>query len=257
MAEKTDAAALMDMVVEHCATMRNRVAILDAPPEVAPDQMPGRLPTLSGDRSYAALYYPWLKVPGLAGTERTVPPCGHVAGTWARTDAERGVHKAPANASLKDVTGLSYAIDDTQQAPLNDGGVNCIRTFPGRGPLVWGARTLTDSRDYRYLNVRRLACYLEDSIKQSTQWAVFEPNDERLWATLRHSITAFLTDQWRTGALLGRTPAEAFYVQCDDSTNPQETINQGKVHYDIGIAPIRPAEFINLSNELNAGQPTA
>ncbi|QIB47734.1 phage tail sheath family protein [Streptomyces aureoverticillatus] len=249
MAEKADAAALMNAVVEHCALMRNRVAVLDAPPGIAPDDLVDHLPTLDGDASFAALYYPWIKVSGLAGAERTVPPCGHIAGAWARTDAERGVHKAPANMPLTDTTGLAHAATDEQQAHLNDRGVNCLRTFPSRGVLIWGARTLAgpSDHDYRYLNVRRLVCFLEESIKQSTTWAVFEPNDESLRATLRQAVTAFLTDHWREGALAGTTPDDAFRVICDQTNNPQEIIDQGKVNCDIHIAPARPAEFIHFT----------
>ncbi|QLE75475.1 phage tail sheath family protein [Streptomyces rectiverticillatus] len=145
------------------------------------------------------MYYPWVKVPGLDGVARQVPPCGHIVGIWARTDAEHGVHKAPANTPIKEITGLGRDLSDGEQGPLNDAGINGLRTFPGRGSMVWGARTLAapGDSDYRYLNVRRLVCFLRDSILQSTTWAAFEPNDEALWATMRQTITAFLTDPWR------------------------------------------------------------
>ncbi|KJY40702.1 tail protein, partial [Streptomyces sp. NRRL B-1568] len=188
--------------------------------------------------AFTALYYPWVKVPGVDGVPRTVPPSGHLAGVWARTDAERGVFKAPANQSLRGVLDLPTLLTDDQNGELNDKGVNCLRVFPGRGLLVWGARTRSSSRDWRYLNVRRLVSFLSDSIRQSSTWAVFEPNDDRLWGTLRHAVSSFLTDQWRQGALLGRTPDEAFFVICDRTNNTSSTIDAGQVICDIGVAPV-------------------
>ncbi len=208
------------------------------------------------DAAFTALYYPWLEVPGVDGIPRTVPPCGHMAGVWARTDAERGVFKAPANQNVRGVLSIPTLLTDARQGVLNDKGVNCLRVFPDRGLLVWGARTLSGSRDWKYLNVRRLVSFLADSIHQSTTWAVFEPNDDRLWATLRHSVISFLTDQWRQGALQGRTPDEAFYVICDDTNNTGPTIDKGEVHCDIGIAPVRPAEFVYFTITQIAGQST-
>ncbi len=186
--------------------------------------------------------------------ERTVPPCGHIAGVWARTDAERGVFKAPANQNLRAALRLATVLTDDEHGKLNEKGVNCLRAFPDRGLLVWGARTRSTTRDWRYLNVRRLVSYLADSVRRSTAWAVSEPNDERLRATLRHSVSSFLTDQWRQGALLGRTPDEAFYVICDDTNNTSETLDDGKVVCDIGVAPVRPAEFVHFTVTQLAGR---
>ncbi|MGW7578575.1 phage tail sheath C-terminal domain-containing protein [Streptomyces sp. NPDC054765] len=252
-------AEVMGDVVAHCSKMRNRIAILEPPPGTEPGKLGEFLDQLASpdtdDAAFSALYYPWVKVPGVDGSPRTVPPCGHIAGVWARTDAERGVFKAPANQNLRGVQELPVLLTDDRQGTLNDRGVNCLRDFPGRGLLVWGARTRSSSRDWKYLNVRRLVCFLSDSIRQSSTWAVFEPNDDRLWATLRHSVTSFLTDQWRQGALLGRTPDEAFYVVCDRTNNTEATMDAGQVICDIGIAPVRPAEFVHFTITQIAGQP--
>ncbi|WP_414170185.1 phage tail sheath family protein [Streptoverticillium reticulum] len=251
---------LIDKVLAHCTQLRNRLAVVDAPP----GQLVEPLKTFvddqlaspdSVDAEFTALYYPWVEVAGVDGVRRTVPPSGHLAGVWARTDSERGVFKAPANQNLRGVLSIPTLLTDDQNGALNDKGVNCLRVFPGRGLLVWGARTRSSSRDWKYLNVRRLVSFLSDSIRQSSTWAVFEPNDDRLWATLRHSVVSFLTDQWRQGALLGRTPDEAFYVICDRTNNLPETIDAGKVICDIGVAPVRPAEFVHFTITQIAGQP--
>ncbi|MGK5731571.1 phage tail sheath family protein [Streptomyces sp. URMC 124] len=250
-ADATTGATVISKVVGHCTTMRNRLAVLEPQPGTAPGDVPGFLTKLASpdttDAEFTALYYPWVNVPGVDGSPRTVPPCGHIAGVWARTDAERGVFKAPANQNLRGVLTLPTLLTEARHGELNDKGVNCLRVFPDRGLLVWGARTRSSSRDWKYLNVRRLVSFLSDSIRQSTTWAVFEPNDERLWATLRHSVTSFLTDQWRQGALQGHTPADAFYVICDATNNTSSTIDKGEVHCDIGIAPVRPAEFVHFT----------
>ncbi|MFC5802909.1 phage tail sheath family protein [Streptomyces formicae] len=260
------AKTLLQAVAKHCADMRNRVAILDAPQDkngvseqraIGKDDA-GNLGIPGAAKEFATLYYPWITVPGLDGTSRHVPPCGHIAGVWARTDAQRGVFKAPANETLQNAIALPTQLSDDQQAHLNEAGINCLRVFPGRGILVWGARTLaTDSRDGKYLNVRRLVCFLAESIKQSTNWAVFESNDEHLWATLRQTVKAFLKDQWRQGALQGATPDEAYQVICDNTNNRPEAIQDGHVTCDIYIAPVRPAEFIHFQVQQTAGQPTA
>ncbi|MBB4895887.1 phage tail sheath protein FI [Streptomyces olivoverticillatus] len=251
--------SLIGKVVAHCTAQRNRLAVVDAPPKQLVEPLKTFVGTLDSPDSdaaaFTALYYPWVKVPGVDGVPRTVPPSGHLAGVWARTDAERGVFKAPANQNLRGVLDLPTLLTDDQNGELNDKGVNCLRVFPGRGLLVWGARTRSSSRDWRYLNVRRLVSFLSDSIRQSSTWAVFEPNDDRLWAALRHSVTSFLTDQWRQGALLGRTPDEAFYVICDRTNNTSSTIDAGQVICDIGIAPVRPAEFVQFTITQIAGQP--
>jgi uncharacterized protein len=178
------------------------------------------------------------------GTHEFVPPSGHLAGIWARNDTTRGVHKAPANEVVRGAITLESNLTRAEQELLNPIGVNCIKTFPGRGVRVWGARTLSSDQAWRYLNVRRLFNYLEESILDGTQWVVFEPNDDALWARIRRTISAFLVMEWRKGALFGLTPDEAFYVRCDRETNPAESIDAGQVICEIGVAPVKPAEFV-------------
>ncbi|HEX9992899.1 MAG TPA: phage tail sheath C-terminal domain-containing protein, partial [Acidimicrobiales bacterium] len=207
---------------------------------------PGVRPRQS-DGGYGAAYFPWITVRDPLGSDATVavPPSGHLAGVWARTDAMRGVHKAPANESIRGALGLTYVVTDAEQEELNPVGVNCLRLFTREGIRVWGARTLADgSSEWRYLNVRRLFNMIEESIVLSTRWIVFEPNDRTLWKSIRRDVTAFLMRLWRDGALMGRTPEEAFFVQCDEETNPPEVIDAGQVITVIGIAPVKPAEFI-------------
>ncbi|WP_137992817.1 phage tail sheath family protein [Streptomyces vilmorinianum] len=233
-------------VISHCEQMGDRVAVLDAPPGLNAQQVrTWRNDEAGYDSRYATLYYPWVRVfdPAL-GRNTTVPPSGHVAGVWARSDAERGVHKAPANEVIRGAVDLELRLSKGEQDLLNPIGVNCIRAFPGRGIRIWGARTLSSDPAWRYLNVRRLFNYLEESILLGTQWVVFEPNDDRLWSSIRRNVTAFLTEEWRRGALFGRTADEAFYVKCDRDNNPQESIDQGRVVCEIGVSPVKPAEFV-------------
>ncbi|GGP76379.1 phage tail sheath family protein [Saccharothrix coeruleofusca] len=233
-------------MISHCEQMGDRVAVLDAPPGLSAQQVRAwRMDEAGYDSRYAALYYPWIKVFDPAtGRNTVVPPSGHIAGVWGRNDTERGVHKAPANEVIRGAVDLDYRLSKSEQDLLNPIGVNCVRAFPGRGIRIWGARTLSSDPAWRYLNVRRLFNYLEESILIGTQWVVFEPNDDRLWSSIRRNITAFLTEQWRQGALFGRTPAEAFYVKCDRDNNPQESIDLGQVVCEIGVAPVKPAEFV-------------
>lgn len=233
-------------VISHCEQMGDRVAILDAPPGLSAQQVrTWRNDEAGYDSRYATLYYPWVRVfdPAL-GRNTTVPPSGHIAGVWARSDAERGVHKAPANEVIRGAVDLEIRLSKGEQDLLNPIGVNCVRAFPGRGIRIWGARTLSSDPAWRYLNVRRLFNYLEESILLGTQWVVFEPNDDRLWASIRRNVTAFLSEEWRRGALFGRTADEAFYVKCDRDNNPQESIDQGRVVCEIGVSPVKPAEFV-------------
>ncbi|MFE6778484.1 phage tail sheath family protein [Streptomyces sp. NPDC057702] len=233
-------------VIAHCEQMGDRVAVLDAPPGLSAQRVRAWRNDEAGyDSRYATLYYPWVRVfDPAAGHNATIPPSGHVAGLWARSDVERGVHKAPANEVLRGVVDLELRLSKGEQDLLNPIGVNCLRAFPGRGIRVWGARTLSSDPAWRYLNVRRLFNYLEESILLGTQWVVFEPNDDRLWSSIRRNITAFLTEEWRRGALFGRTAAEAFYVKCDRDNNPRESIDQGRVVCEIGVSPVKPAEFV-------------
>ncbi len=195
---------------------------------------------------YAAVYYPWLVVNDpVSGGQVTAPPSGHLAGVWARTDATRGVHKAPANTSIAGALGLVRPVSKGEQELLNPAGINCIRFFPGEGILVWGARTLApEASEFRYINVRRLTNMIKETVLKNTRWAVFEPNHHPLWAALRRDVTAFLTNVWRDGALVGQTPQEAFFVKCDAETNPPEVRDEGRVVTLIGIAPVKPAEFV-------------
>jgi phage tail sheath protein FI len=233
-------------MIAHCELMGDRMAILDPPPGLSPQQVKEwRVDKAGYDSKYAALYYPWVKVfDPASGSNRLVPPSGHVAGIWGRNDATRGVHKAPANEVIRGAVALETQITRAEQELLNPIGVNCIRAFPGRGIRVWGARTLSSDPSWRYLNVRRLFNYLEESILNGTQWVVFEPNDDALWARIRRTISAFLVNEWRKGALFGLTPDEAFYVRCDRETNPAESIDIGQVICEVGVAPVKPAEFV-------------
>ncbi|MFG1603696.1 phage tail sheath family protein [Actinoplanes sp. NPDC049265] len=233
-------------LIAHCELMGNRMAILDPPPGLSPQQIREWRQDLAGyDSKYAALYYPWVKVfDPSTGSNGFVPPSGHMAGVWARNDATRGVHKAPANEVVRGAVDLQTQLTKAEQELLNPIGVNCVRAFPGRGIRVWGARTLSSDPAWRYLNVRRLFNYLEESILVGTQWVVFEPNDDALWARIRRTVGSFLVTEWRKGALFGLTPDEAFYVRCDRETNPAEQIDNGQVTCEIGIAPVKPAEFV-------------
>lgn len=233
-------------MIAHCELMGDRMAILDSPPDLSPQQVKEwRVDVAGYDSKYAALYYPWIKVfDPASGTNKFVPPAGHMAGVWARNDGTRGVHKAPANEVVRGAISLQTQLTKAEQELLNPIGINCIRSFPGRGIRIWGARTLSSDPAWRYLNVRRLFNYLEESILNGTQWVVFEPNDDALWARVRRTISSFLVTEWRKGALFGLTPDEAFYVKCDRETNPAETIDLGQVLCEVGIAPVKPAEFV-------------
>jgi phage tail sheath protein FI len=233
-------------LITHCELMGDRVAVIDPPPSLNARQIRvWRQETAGYDSKYAALYYPWIKsFDPSSGQSVLIPPSGHVAGIWARNDAERGVHKAPANEVVRGAIDLETQITRGEQDLLNPIGVNCIRAFPGRGIRVWGARTVSSDPAWRYLNIRRYFNYLEESILLGTQWVVFEPNDHALWARIRRNISAFLVNEWRSGALFGQRPEEAFYVKCDEETNPPESVDVGRVVCEIGIAPVKPAEFV-------------
>lgn len=233
-------------MIAHCERCGDRVAILDCPPNMNPQEIKKwRMETTGFDSSYAAMYYPWIKVSDPA-TDRviSVPPSGHIAGLWARSDNTRGVHKAPANEVISLAVGLDYQTTKGEQDTLNPNGVNVIRAFPGRGIRVWGARTLSSDPAWRYINVRRLYNYVEKSIENGTQWVVFEPNDRALWARVNRDITAFLRGVWRDGALFGSSPTEAFYVKIDDELNPPESRDLGRLIIEIGMCPVKPAEFV-------------
>jgi uncharacterized protein len=246
-------------MLAHCELMGDRVAILDAPPGLNAQQVKEwRVDKAGYDSKYASLYWPWIKVfDPLAGQARFVPPSGHVGGIWARNDDTRGVHKAPANEVIRGAISLELNLTKAEHDQLNPSGINCIRAFPGRGIRVWGARTISSDPAWRYLNVRRLFNYIEESIFEGTQWVVFEPNDQRLWGRVKRTINAFLLRVWRDGALFGATPDQAFFVKCDEENNPPETRDAGQLIVDIGIAPVKPAEFVVFRIAQFSGSPGA
>ena len=233
---------LYDAVIAQCEKLRYRFAIIDV---LNGTQNPSITTKCGMDTKYAALYCPWIKIIDPAsGSEILVTTGGHIAGIYARSDAERGVHKAPTNQVVLGAEGLEYVFSQRVQDTLDSIGVNSIRELPGRGITVWGARTLTSDTPWKYVNVRRLFIFLEKSIEDGTQWAVFEPNTEKLWATVKQTISQFLTTVWKTGALMGTTPQEAFFVKCDHTTMTQDDIENGKLIVVIGVAPLKPAEFV-------------
>jgi len=242
--------AVQTALITHCEQHGNRMAILDAPPGMTPQEVKEwRSEVAMYDSAFAALYYPWIKVENPmrsngADGEVLVPPSGHVAGVWARVDESRGVWKAPANETVRGCLDVEYPITKAEQSVLNPIGVNCIRPFGARGIRIWGARTLSSGTDWRYLNVRRLFNMVETTILDGTQWAVFEPNDVKLWEGVKRTLNGFLTGLWREGALFGSSADQAFYVKCDEETNPPQSIDEGKLVVEVGLAPVKPAEFV-------------
>lgn len=235
--------AISQSLINHCERMRYRVAILDSP-----DNVP-----LSGVREYrslldstrAALYYPWVTINDpITEQDLNLPPSGFMAGIYARNDVQVGVHKAPANEVVRDAIGLEILINKAQQDVLNPLGIDCIRFFEGRGIRVWGARTVSSDPEWKYLNIRRYFVYLEASIDRATQWAVFEPNGDRLWANVRRAVESFLETEWRDGRLAGAKVEEAFFVRCDRSTMTQNDLDNGRMICLIGVSPLYPAEFV-------------
>ena len=238
---------VQDAMITHCELMRYRFAVIDTPPGLNAQKAKEWRNYVNFDSSYAAMYYPWIKIADLSGsgsTTKMVPPSGHVVGVYNRTDSERGVHKAPANEILRGAIDMELQISRGEQDTLNPIGVNCIRAFPGRGIRVWGARTLSSDGSWRYINVRRLFIVVEASIDIGMQWVVFEPNDQYLWAKVRRDARAFLSTIWSSGALFGLTANDAFYVKCDEELNPPEIRDLGQLIIEIGISPVKPAEFV-------------
>jgi hypothetical protein len=230
-------------MLAHCAEQGDRLAILDALPSRAVDGVLEQRASLTlgqAEPINGALYYPWLSVVG----GRLAPPCGHVAGVFARADGRVGVFKAPANEELFGVIDLETSIDNSIQDQLNPEGVNCLRAFPGRGIRVWGARTLSRDPNWRYVSVRRLFLTLRRWIDLNMAWAAFEPNETRLWVRIQRELTTYLTKLLSDGALKGATPQQAFFVKCDTETNPPGLREVGQVVTEIGLAPLAPAEFI-------------
>ena len=231
------------MMAAHCEQRKDRVCILQSPHPV----MPGAIHDVPVHSSYAAYYHPWLTVVGLDGvTSVTVPPGGHVAGVYAQVDSQRGVGVAPAGVRLIGVTGLSEQISSTESDLLSSRGINLLRSFPEQGSQIWGARTTSQDSDWKYVNIRRLAIFIEHSLNQGLQWAVFEPNGPTLWAAVQPPIQDFLLTVWKSGGLMGRKPEEAFSVRCDNTTMTQADIDLGRCVVIVGFAAVRPAEFVML-----------
>jgi phage tail sheath protein FI len=234
----------LDPVITHCERSRFRFCVIDGPQtEPSPTDLDPR--SEIDDTKYAAFYYPWIIVSDpRTGARVEVPPSGAICGIYARTDNTRGVWKAPANETIAGALDLKYEVNTAAQENLNPKGVNAIRRFPGRGIRVWGARTLSSDPLWKYVNVRRLFIFLEASIYFATQWVVFEPNDPRLWARVKQTVTLFLRSQWREGALFGEKEEEAFHVAIGRDTMTEDDILNGRLIIEIGIAPVRPAEFV-------------
>lgn len=231
-------------IVTHCELMRFCFAAIDCAPNNEPADLDPRA-DIPADTSYAGFYAPWIVISDpLSGARVDVPPGGHMFGIYARTDDQRGVFKAPANEVVNGALDVRFNINANTQGVMNPRGVNAIRKFPDRGIRVWGARTLSSNGLWKYVSVRRLFIFLEHSIYNGTQWVVFEPNDDRLWARVKDTIRLFLRSQWRQGALFGRTEDEAFFITCDRTTMSQDDILNGRLICEIGIAPVRPAEFV-------------
>ncbi len=241
----TEMQTFISDLLTQCETLKDRFAILEVGKD-KPNISSLSITSTAGRQSkYGAIYYPWLKVyDPLSRQMKQIPPGGHIAGIYARSDTERGVHKAPANEVVRGAVGLEFSLGKEEQGILNPRGINVIRNFTDRGILVWGARNIVLDPLWKYINVRRLFIYIEESIEKGTQWVVFEPNNERLWARVRATITQFLTTVWKDGALMGMKPEEAFFVKCDRTTMTQDDIDNGRLICVIGIAPVKPAEFV-------------
>ena len=236
-------------VIDHCRNERNRMAILDTPPGLNAQQVEEWREGSGYDSAFATMYYPWIKVDNPVGSNGDssifVPPSGHIAGIWARNDETRGVWKAPANETVNGAIDLQEPLTSAEQDLLNPEGINAIRAFGSRGIKVWGARTLSATDpSWKYINVRRLFNMVEATIMEGTQWVVFEPNDQALWQRVNRTVSSFLLGLWRQGALFGATPEEAFFVKCDEELNPPESRDEGKLIVEVGIAPVKPAEFV-------------
>ena len=231
-------------LVSHCENLESRFAVLDCPKDAKKvDDIIAHRDIF--DTQYGAMYHPWLSVfDPLDKKNISIPPSGAVIGIYARSDNTRGVHKAPANEVVRNCVGLDVQFNKGEQDILNPKGVNLIRTFPGQGIRVWGARTLSSNGLWKYVNVRRLFIFVEESIRANTSWAVFEPNDETLWVRVRRTISVFLTTLWREGSLMGSSPEEAFFVNIGRETMSQDDIDNGRLICVIGIAPVKPAEFV-------------
>lgn len=231
-------------LVAHCENLASRFAVLDIPRDAKKVQDVTAHRDIF-DSEYAAIYHPWLEVfDPLDKKNIAIPPSGAMMGIYARSDNTRGVHKAPANEVVRACVGLDCQFNKGEQDILNPKGVNLIRSFPGQGIRVWGARTVSSNPSWKYINVRRLFIFIEESIKANTSWAVFEPNDTALWVRVQRTISVFLTNLWRNGSLMGSSPEEAFFVDIGRDTMSQDDIDNGRLICVIGVAPVKPAEFV-------------
>ena len=253
----TTDSGIQQSVIDHCQDMEDRFAVLDPPSALTPTEITTHRLLLASDRGYGAIYYPRIAIsnPGEGPATLIVPPSGHIAGLYARIDEDKGVHKAPANERLEGVIGLERPVTDTDHGLLNEQGVNVLRFFRGRGHRVWGARTISPRTQWRYVNVRRLMLFLEESIQEGTEFAVFEPNNQALWETVKRQVEGFLTRVWRDGALVGTSPEQAFRVKVDAELNPPETRALGQLIIEVRVAPTTPAEFIVFRVIQTPGQP--
>lgn len=240
-------------MINYCGKRGDCIFVVDTPPSLSIQQVKA-YKEASGDyqgnpfnSSYAALYYPWIFINDpLTGKRKLVPPSGSVVGTYAYVDSTRGVHKAPAGITdgyLDTVVGVEKIVTKGDQGQLNPTGINVIRSLP-EGICIWGARTLSADTEWQYINIRRLMMYIEESVDKGSQWVVFEPNDASLWGKVKRNLSAFLTRVWRDGALYGATPEEAFFVKVDEENNPPATRDVGQLIIEVGVAPVKPAEFV-------------
>jgi len=242
-AYQSEAQTIIGLLISHAENMRYRIAVIDSGDGQAIADVRALRARL--DSKYAALYYPWIRIlDPVTQREINLPPSGFVAGIYARNDINRAVYKAPANEVVNLAIGFEQLLNKSQQDVLNPEGINCFRFFEGRGFRLWGARTISSDPEWKYVNLRRYFAFLEHSIDKGTQWAVFEPNGEALWANIRRTIEDFLFNEWVSGALLGDKPEKAFFVRCDRSTMTQNDLDNGRLVCQIGLAPLRPAEFV-------------
>lgn len=230
------------LIVNHCEQMGDRFAVLDSRLGDRAESVWEQWSAIDGKNG--ALYYPWIRVRGIESGFELAPPCGHIAGVYARTDRSRGVHKAPANEVLEGVTDLECVLTNREQDEFNSRRVNCLRSFPGRGIRVWGARSLSGQSEWTYINVRRIFLTAVRWISWNMKDIAFEPNNPSLWGRIERELTAYFNAQYRAGAFKGATPQEAFYVKCDAETNPPELRESGRVATEIGLSPTIPSEFV-------------
>ncbi|MBM4398649.1 MAG: phage tail sheath family protein, partial [Deltaproteobacteria bacterium] len=238
-----DVQVVQDAMIAQCERLHDRFAILDSPFPESVDRT--REYRLLFDTRFAALYFPWI-VTTHRGRRLSVPPCGHMAGIYARCDEAMGVHRAPANEVIEGAEDLSLLLRDEDVGYLNSEGINCLKSLSTRGLRVWGARTMSSDPQFRFLNVRRVLNAIGRAMNASLQWVVFEPNVPSLWKTVSRNVNQFLMDLWRRGWFSGETPEEAFFVKCDEETNPPEERDAARLIVEVGVAPVRPAEFLTL-----------